>query len=705
MNRIAAYISVLTLVLSCTGVEDRTALVNPLVGSGGHGHVFVGANLPHGMVSVGPNNASIGWDWCSGYHDSDKTIIGFAQNHLSGTGIADLGEILLMPYFDTLSVQYLDKATEVVEPGYYKVDLYDGSLTVELTAGKRTAYYRFLSDECRDFNLSVDMKSAPKSLMARQGYLSSEIRKIDDYTIAGSRTSDEWARGLKVFFVARFSEPVLSMAGDSLQTSLSFGGVDALDAAVALSYTSEAAALSNLEAECGLDFNQALELARDKWSASLSRISFKGIDAVTDTLFYTSLYHTAFAPQLFSDEGEQDEYTIFSTWDTYRAAHPLYTIIDSDAGAYVNSMVKIAEESGRLPVWHLAGIETDCMVGVHSVPIMVDAALKGVPGVDPDRLLAQVKKFASQPVEGLEYIDTKGWLPADKVNWSVSRALEYCIDDHAVAELARFCSDTLTAEFYSARSKGYEHYFDQQTGFMRGKLDNGSFREPFNPSFSLHMEADYVEGNAWQYTWLVPHDVYGLISLFGSDESFLKQLDALFAADSSLNEGASIDITGMIGQFAHGNEPSHHITYLYAYAGEQFKTAEKVRQVCNEFYNTSPDGLIGNEDCGQMSAWYVFSALGFYPVNPVAGIYVFGSPLCTEAVINTVTGKEFAVRALNNSSDNIYIQSVTLNGEDYPYSWISHSDIMAGGELVFTMGAEPSDFGTSDMYRPEKFNN
>jgi predicted alpha-1,2-mannosidase len=397
---------------------------------------------------------------------------------------------------------------------------------------------------------------------------------------------------------------------------------------------------------------------------------------------------------------QADEYTIFSTWDTYRAVHPLYTIIDPKAGDYVNSMLNISKTTGRLPVWPLAGFETDCMVGVHSVPIIADAALKGVAGVDPQAALAEIRKFASQPVEGLEFIDAKGYMPANKVNWSVSRALEYCIDDDAVARLAAACGDEETAAYYAARSKNYKHYFDPKTGYMRGKLSNGKFREPFDPSFSLHEEADYVEGNAWQYTWLVPHDPHGLIALFGSEEAFLKQLDALFLADEALNDGASIDITGMIGQYAHGNEPSHHTLYLYTYAGQQHKTAEKIRQVCSEFYTTQPDGLIGNEDCGQMSAWYVFSTLGFYPVHPTAGVYVFGSPLCHEAVIHTVNGTDFKIVAKNNSSENKYIQSVTLDGQPYTKSWISHEDIMKGGEIVFEMGPHPSEFGAAREDRP-----
>lgn len=702
MKKLFIFIFVITLFSCAQHEKGYLHLVDPTIGSGGHGHVFVGANVPHGMISVGPNNVSIGWDWCSGYHDSEKTIAGFAQNHLSGTGVTDLGEIVLMPYLDEPLFQKgtatgdgfavaFDKADETVSPGYYEVTIMDGKVNVRLTASERVAYHRYTMTDAADgskLGVIVDLESSAKSLLFRQGLQDHSIELYDEFTIVGYRKSDEWARDHMVYFAARFDCPIKSFDGQAAVYALDFGTQDHVDAKVAVSYNSVQGALSNLEAETGMTFEQALALAEGKWNAELSKIEFKGINSTVDSLFYTSLYHTAFAPQLFSDVDQPDDYTIFSTWDTYRATHPLYNIIDSRAGDYVNALLKISEESGRLPVWHLAGYETDCMVGVHSVPIIVDAALKGVKGVDPERALREVKKFAQQPVDGLQYIDELGYLPADKVNWSVSRALEYCIDDDAVARLAEALGDIQTAGYYAERAKNYRHYFDPVTGYMRGKLSDGSFREPFDPSFSLHEEADYVEGNGWQYTWLVPHDPYGLIELFGGNEPFVDQLDALFLADEALNEGASADITGMIGQYAHGNEPSHHTLYLYPYTGLQYKTAEKVREVCREFYTTRPDGLIGNEDCGQMSAWYIFTALGFYPVHPTAGEYVFGSPLCAEAVIHTVDGTDFKVVARNNSEENIYIQSVTLNGKPYHKFWISHADIMKGGELVFEMGPE-----------------
>ncbi len=712
--RILLYVSLALAFTSCGGRRDYTEVVNPMVGSGGHGHVFVGANCPHGMVEVGPNNLSVGWDWCSGYHDSDRTITGFAQNHLSGTGIADLGEIILMPCADSQYIESLagggigsepyqvafEKERELAVPGYYRVSC-DG-FTAELTATERVAFHRYSWNDpnCEKF-LLLDLRHAPKSLMFRTGCLEAAIDLADSVSVSGYRISDEWARGLKVCFFGKFDSPVkdVRFSVDSTVAVLGFGALSCLETRIALSYNSVEAATANLAEADGLDFDATRRRAHDLWQASLSAIDFKGITERTDSIFYTALYHTAFAPQLFSDLGQEEAYTIFSTWDTYRAAHPLYTLIDGRAGSYVNSLVSIAERDGRLPVWHLAGKETDCMVGVHSVPIMADAAIKGVEGVDARRVYAQVRRLAEQPVEGMEYVDSLGYLPADRVNWSVSRGLEYCIDDDAVARLAAFLGDSLPAEYHRHRAGLYRNYFDPALGFMRGRLSDGTFRKDYDPSFSLHEEADYVEGNGWQYTWLVPHDPQGLISLFGTEAAFTAKLDSLFTVDSTLNEGASIDISGMMGQYAHGNEPSHHIAYLYACAGQQWKTARLVREICRDFYTTAPDGLIGNEDCGQMSAWYVLSALGLYPVSPVAGVYVFGSPLMHSAVLHTVSGHDFRIVAENNSADNIYIQRAFLNGEPYSQSWIAHETILKGGELRFVMGLEPSSFGSDPADR------
>ncbi len=509
------------------------------------------------------------------------------------------------------------------------------------------------------------------------------MRLTDDGLLVGKRVSDEWARDHEVWFAASFSCPVLSVEGDSLNTILDFGPVESLAMRVALSYFSEEGAVTNLRESDGLDFDEVRASAFEAWSESLSSIEFKGITAEVDTIFTTALYHTALAPQLFSDKG--DSYTIFSLWDTYRAAHPLYLLTDPKAPAYINSLLEISEQSDRLPVWHLAGKETDCMVGVHSVPVLADAILKDIKGVDRNRVWKELQKYVTTPAEGLEYVDSLGFLPADKVNWSVSRALEYCIDDAAMAAAALKMGDMEKYEYHLARSRRYREYFDAGTGFMRGKLSDGKWTEPFHPSYSYHEIANYVEGNAWQYTWLVPHDMEGLAELFGGREGFISNLDRLFTADSALNAEASVDITGMIGQYAHGNEPSHHIAYFYTMAGEPWKTAELIRHICREFYTTEPDGLIGNEDCGQMSSWYVFSALGFYPVCPFDGNYYFGSPLAKSAVINLPNGRQFRIEAPNNSPENKYIKTVYLNGKPYEKNHITYDDIMAGGLLEYEM--------------------
>ncbi len=676
-------------------VRSGISSVNTMIGSGGHGHVFVGASRPHGMIMAGPNNVSEGWDWCSGYHESDRTIAGFAQNHLSGTGIADLGEIIFMPFTgenllekgtgngDGYAVSF-DKGNEVSVPGYYSVYIPETGIRTEITATDKVAFYNF------DFKvgggsskLILDLKHAPKSIPPRTGCLKAEASLDGNGILTGKRVSDEWARDHEVYFAAAFSSPVLSVSGDSLRKVLDFGPVGHLGMRVAISYASEEGARANLLESDGLDFDEVRASASVAWEDKLASIEFKGISPDIDTVFNTALYHTAMAPQLFSDQG--DTYTIFSLWDTYRAVHPLYLLTDPKAPAYINSLLEISEKSDRLPVWHLAGRETDCMVGVHSVPVLADAILKDVPGVDRNRVWRELQKYMTTPAEGLEYVDSLGFLPADKVNWSVSRALEYCIDDAAMAAVALKMGDKAGYEYHLARSKQYKKYFDAETGYMRGRLSDGKWTEPFHPSYSYHEIANYVEGNAWQYTWLVPHDMEGLMELFGGREGFISNLDKLFTADPSLNAEASADITGMIGQYAHGNEPSHHIAYFYTMAGERWKTAELIRKICRDFYTTAPDGLIGNEDCGQMSSWYIFSALGFYPVCPFDGKYYFGSPLAKSAVMNLPDGGRFRIEAPNNSAENKYISAVYLNGKPYDKDYITYDDIMAGGLLEFEM--------------------
>lgn len=705
--------------LSCqrtdSGINDvdYVSFVDPLIGSGGHGHVFVGASVPHGMIQLGPNNQTKGWDWCSGYHDSDSTIIGFAHTHLSGTGIADLGDIILMPVVNVKDsagslpfssyVSTFNKEKEIVAPGYYSVFLNRSEINAELTATDRVGFHRYSYPANSEAQVIVDLENGAQSLMLRKGTLDSYCKVVNDSTVIGFRKSDEWATDHKVFFKSVFSKPILSheefREGNGVKMLLNFGNIDSqLLVRTAISYVSEEGASANLDAEGCRDFENVKAEAKELWNDALGRIHFEA-DKESMKIFYTALYHTMISPSLFLDAdnnyrgtdgkihaaGNFIPYTVFSLWDTYRAVHPLYTLIDEKNADYVNSLLAITEEQGELPVWHLVGNETKCMVGVHSIPIIVDACLKNIAGIDKEKAYQLVRSFYDRNDNGLDYLRNEGYLPADKVTWSVARALEYAVDDYCIAMLAKELGKNDDYELFMKRSEAYRCYFDPSVGFMRGKLSDGTWREPFDPYHSLHMEDDYVEGNAWQYTWLVPHDVNGLVDLFGGKEQFMNKFDSLFTVSSELNEGASIDITGMIGQYAHGNEPSHHILYLYSCIGEADKTAELVRRVYDEFYSTDYNGLIGNEDCGQMSAWYIFSSLGFYPVNPVDGKFVFGSPLADKAVLKLNNGKTFTVIAHNNSHENKYIKSVLLNGEEYDKGYIEYDDIMKGGKLEFEM--------------------
>lgn len=692
--------------------ESYVDWVDPLIGSGGHGHVFVGASIPHGMIQLGPNNKK-GWDWCSGYHDSDSTIIGFAHTHLSGTGIADLGDILLMPAVSVIdSAGYLPssayvstflKQEELVTPGFYQVKLHPSGVNVELTAGERVGMHRYVYPSDKKAQVVVDLENSAQSLMLREGTISSELQLINDSTVVGVRSSDEWAMNHTVYFRSIFSKPILNSRLYAKEKGkkmvLDFGILqEPLLVKTAVSYVSSEGALANLEAE-HRTFDEVHEDAVELWNDALSKIQVEVKDDNVKKMFYTALYHTMISPSVFQDvdgsykgaDGKVYQtsdfvpYTIFSLWDTYRAVHPLYTLIDTRNADYVNSLLAIYDQQKSLPIWHLAANETSCMVGVHSIPVIVDACLKGFSGIDVERAYQAVKSIREMNDNGLDFVRNQEYIPADKISWSVARALEYAIDDYAVAQLAKHLGKEDDYQLFMKRSKYYAHYFDSDSGFMRGKLADGSWRLPFDPSHSLHMEDDYVEGNAWQYTWLVPHDPQGLVKLFGGKKQFVEKLDSLFIVSSELNEGASIDITGMIGQYAHGNEPSHHILYLYPYVGERAKAAKLLHQVYDSFYKATPDGLIGNEDCGQMSAWYIFSAMGFYPVNPVDGTFVFGSPLLDRVTMNLNNGKKFEIIAHNNSQRNIYIKSIKLNGKPYDKFYITYEDIMNGGVLEFEM--------------------
>jgi predicted alpha-1,2-mannosidase len=745
MNRIrltaCLLAALVTSVASPCGAEDFTRHVDPFIGSGGHGHVFVGANVPFGALQVGPANFHQGWDWCSGYHYSDDVLAGFTHLHLGGTGISDLGDILVMPYTGELATSpgsrkdpdagYASRYAhdqEQARPGFYSVVLLDHDVHVALTATERVGLHRYRYPADKQAHLAIDLQFENGGGRV----VESRLRRIDEETVVGYRRSAGWAKDQRVFFALKSSKPFAAFR--ILQGDREVGGeaaegrglraIGTYDGSpgevlvrVGISPVSEENALANLEEEAGTtDFDAVAAAAQAAWNEQLGRIRIKADDR-TSRIFYTALYHTMIAPALFNDHNGDyrgadgkvhrnpgfDNYTIFSLWDTYRAAHPLFTLTQPErVGQFIQTMLAIRDQQGKLPVWHLMGNETDTMVGYHAVPVVVDAYFKGLLNADPERAYEAIKNSAMRDERGLDSIKEIGYIPAEKGSESVAMAMEYAIDDWCIAQMAKALGKQDDFTYFSTRAKAYREYFDPTTQFMRGKLSDGTWREPFDPVKSSHRRDDYCEGNGWQYLWLVPQDPEGLIELLGGDLPFAEKLDQLFTVESIKSEDASADISGLIGQYAHGNEPGHHTTYLYAFVGQQWKTARLVRQILTTLYSDQPDGLSGNEDCGQMSAWYVFSAMGMYPVNPAAGIYVFGSPVIDEATIAVHGGKSFTIVTKNNSPENLYIQSVELNGKPYSKSYITHPDIIAGGELTFVMGPEPNKaFGTAAEDRPQ----
>jgi len=727
---------VLMVAVSCTQKEttetDYTQFVDPYIGSDYHGHVFVGANVPFGMVQLGPNNETQGWDWCSGYHYSDSILIGFAHTHLSGTGIGDLGDVVFMPVSDAYNPEvdadssFNWKSTyshdrETVEPGFYSLHIDRYNIDAELTTSERVGFHKYNFNDGGNSHLIIDLQYGTGWDMLTDGAL----EQVDEFTVKGQRLSQGWANDQQVFFYTTFSKEISDFRilkenekQGSVTALIEFEGNGELLAKTALSPVSTDGAKANLTAEIDhWNFKQVQNEAKEKWNNELSKINIETGNAADKRTFYTALYHTMIAPSLFSDvNGDyrgadrevhqnpgHETYTTLSLWDTYRAAHPLFTLVQQErVNDFINTMLDIYKQQGKLPIWHLHGNETNTMVGYSAVPVIADAYFKGFRGFDAELAFEAMKTSALLDERGLDYVKSRGFIPADSQVESVARAMEYAISDWAIAAMAKDMGKTEEAERFSKRAKYYQNYFDESTGFMRGKLSDQSWRSPFNPISSQHRTDDYCEGNAWQYTWLVPHDVEGLIDLFECEEAFTTKLDSLFSIESIKVEGASADITGLIGQYAHGNEPSHHTTYLYAYAGQQWKTAEKVREICTTMYHDQPDGLCGNEDCGQMSAWYVLSSMGFYPVNPSNGAYVFGSPLFDEVAIDLPEDKTFTIVAENNSKQNIYIQSVELNGETYEKTFITHDTIMKGGTITFLMGSEPNpEFGQAPENRPK----
>lgn len=721
---------------------DYLRYVDPYIGSGGHGHVFVGANVPLGMVQVGPQNIHKGWDWCSGYHYSDSVLIGFSHTHLSGTGCADLGDVLLMPYVGdvrtargeqdniegTCSTYYSHKNEEVA-PGYYSL-LMDNGVHAELTATDRVAIHRYTYPEGTP-RLLVNLKEGNGDRA-----FATALKRTDEYTIEGYRFSKGWSPQHKVFFVLKSDQPIESVAvfaddvpagqdslsGEAVKGVLTFrSNPKHVQLKVALSSVSCANALANLKAEQPeWNFEKVRSDAERRWNRMLSCVEVESSDERGKKIFYTGLYHMFIAPTLYADvngefRGHDDKiykadywtnYSTFSLWDTYRTLHPLLTILQPQlVPDMVNSMLSIYDQQGKLPIWPLVGGETNQMPGYSAIPVIADAYLKGFRGFDPERALKNMVASATcDKQRGVPYVMEKGWIPCDKMPEATSIAMEYAVGDWGLAMMAQKMGKEDIYNTFWKRGHYYEQYFDKSINFIRPKMNDGSWRAPYDPFLSIHGWGDFCEGNGWHYTFFVPQHPEGLISLMGGDDRFVSKLDSLFVAEGDMGEQASADISGLIGMYAHGNEPSHHVAYLYVYAGQQWKTAEKVSYIQHNFYTDRPDGIIGNEDCGQMSAWHVLSALGFYQVNPSHGVYVFGSPLFEKVTVNLPEGKTFTIEAPAVSKDNKYIQSVRLNGVSYPKSYITYEDIMKGGTLTFEMGNKPNKlFGTAPADRPRSY--
>ncbi|MFO7768027.1 MAG: GH92 family glycosyl hydrolase, partial [bacterium] len=711
--------------------------VDPFIGTGGHGHTHPAAMMPFGMVQAGPDNGRGGWDWTSGYHWSDEVILGFTHTHLSGTGIGDLRDILVMPVrgeaalagpievredADWLST--FDHGDEDAEPGWYRVWLEGPGVEAEMTATERVAIHRYRWPDTgrgEQPGVVLDLGFAANW----DSPTDTHIQVEDDRTVSGWRFSTGWAAGQRTFFAIRFQHPftsyavaVDSSAADEVpevhgrRTRALFRFADQEDRPlmmkVALSFVDTEGARSNLDAEApGWDFTAYREDARRRWDEALEGVVVRGGGPERLKTFYTALYRTKQAPILFQDvdgryrggdgeihRGEEGarRYAVFSLWDTFRAAHPLFTLTEPGRVPHmVRSMLDFQEETGRLPVWELVGSETNTMTGYHAVPVIADAWLKGFRGFDGRRALDAMMASAFQDIRDTDDYRRYGYIPSELGEESVTKTLEYAFDDWAIAAMAEAVGDAETARRFRGRAAWYRNLFDPGTGFMRGRHADGSWVEPFDPRRSSHRRnTDYTEGNAWQHSWFVPHDVQGLIDLHGGRRPFVVKLDSLFEIDSGITgEDVSPDISGLIGQYAHGNEPSHHIAYLYSWAGAPWKTAERVREILDTQYAAVPDGLAGNEDCGQMSAWYVFSALGFYPVNPTGGVYVLGSPLFEETTLEAGEGRTFTLQAEGLSDEAIYIQSASLNGEPLERTWVHHEEIVSGGRLTLEMGPQP----------------
>jgi predicted alpha-1,2-mannosidase len=734
---------------------DYLQFVDPMIGTGGHGHVFPGACVPFGMVQLSPDTDNNRWDSCSGYHHDDATILGFSHTHLSGTGVGDLMDVLVVPATGALRLDprtldapqggyraRFDHADEIARPGYYRVLLRDSGIEAELTATPRAGLHRYTFPVGEAFHILVDLQHGFQDPTGTPTKLSdAHLKLVGNDTLVGGRRVAQWAAGREIYFALKLSRPFASaqlfnndlavdgteLAGASLKCVMAYDSTDtSLLVKVGLSAVSIDNALRNLDSEIpDFDFDRVRSAAGRAWGSQLSTIRVEGPDSANLAIFYTSLYHASIAPSLFSDvdgryrgmdtavhqlQPGQNNYSTYSLWDTYRTLHPLQTLIAPERQRdFVRNLVTMATESPYGPaIWPLQGIETHCMIGWHSAVLIAEAATKGYTEIDYKKAWTIYKKLAFDTQKpGLDSYRSLGFVACDLDDQSVSKTLEYAYDDWAMARIADAAGDPDSARRLRERSGNYRNIFDAKTQFTRPRFKNGSWPEPFDPRNMGHKPAefwDYTESNAWQATFLNQHDIYGYMVLFGGEKAFEARIDSLFNASSELPADAPPDMSGLVGQYVHGNEPSHHIAYLYTYAGAAYKTQARVRDLLRTQYHAAPDGLAGNEDCGQMSAWYVMSALGLYPVDPVSGIYVIGSPLFRTAEIPLAMGKVLRITASHSQDDMPYVKSLTWKGKPYSKTWISHAELMTGGELSFSMSAKPNlAFGADKADRPPSF--
>ena len=675
----------------------------------------MGANVPFGLVQLGPTEPTRGWDWCSGYYYDDDELIGFGHMHLSGTGIGCLGDVAFLPVkdFKQTSTRFKHEA-EKVHPGYYSVQLTDPNVLVELTATERCGFHRYTFKSGAKAQLALDLSQCIGWDKLNDCLLTKESAT----RLTGFRRSNGWAADRRIYFSIDFSQPVTVHRLDSMERVVVSvaDNTKPLLVKVALSPVSIDKAKLNMQAElAGWDFDAAVKSADEAWNRELARIEIQTNDRTKKRVFYTAMYHLMTSCSKFNDvdreyrgadgkvhKADFTNYTTLSLWDTYRAAHPLMTVAFPEMQRdFAQTFLNIYKQQGRLPVWHLMGSETDCMVGNPGAIVLADLTMKGFVE-DKELALEALKATQMKDIRSLGLLKKHGYIPwnLEPENETVAKALEYCAADDGVAKVAKLLGKKDDYEYFFNRSRSYKKYYDPETRFLRAVGTDGKFRLPFNPFFAEHRTNDYTEGNAWQYTFLVPHDVKGLIKLFGSDKAFMSKLDSLFFVEGWAGDNASPDMSGMTGQYAHGNEPSHHVIYMYNYAGRPDKAAPMLRKMLNEMYLDQPDGLSGNEDVGQMSAWYILSSVGLYQVDPVGGRFVIGSPLFDKATVNVGGGKTFTVVAKNNSDKNIYVQSARLNGKTLKNSYVDFNDIRRGGTLELVMGPKPSKWATTTACRP-----